>query len=567
MKPANLIYGLDETPPPLISFILGLQHVCIFTISLVFPVILVSTIGGTTIQAAFMVSMSMLAGGVGVIVQSLRKGPVGSGYLCPEVCGPSFISASVLAAKTGGIPLMLGMTMFAGLFEGLFSRIMNRLRFMFPTEVTGLIVAMVGITVVKLASLNMLGMTALSDMPDAKATLVGFSTLSIMMGLNVWSKGKLRLFCIIIGMACGYLVAFLLGVLDSSHLAEVTGQPMFWMPLAHHPGWGFAWSMVPPFVVAMLCSSLKSVGDLTTCQKANDSEWVRSDMFSIRKGILADGVGCFSAGLLGGFGQSTSSANIGLSIATGATSRVIALFMGGILAALAFCPKLSAVFAIMPKPVIGATLIFALSFMVVAGFQIIMSRMMDNRKTFVVGISLILGLMVDMVPHAVENLPHALHGVLSSSLATATLAAVLLNLLFRIGIANKATLTLKKGERVSTAIADFMTKQGGAWSARKEVFQSAQAAVTELSECIVPASMEGERIDITLNFDEYTLKIDVEYQGQPVQPSQPIANLQDHPADTCLQSAISWQLIQHYVKNLKLTGNGEQQRIRLTLDH
>ena len=202
-----------------------------------------------------------------------------------------------------------------------------------------------------------------------------------MVGLNVWSKGKLRLFCILVGMASGYLASFLLGILTSQELSHVTQQPLVSFPFAGHPGWAFSWHLVIPFAIAMICSSLKSVGDLITCQKINDAEWKRPDMHNVSKGILADSVGSVAAGIMGGMGQSTSSTNVGLSIATGATSRVIAFAVGGFLVLLAFCPKLASLFAIMPKPVIGATLVFALSFMVVAGFQIIMIRIDFPIKT------------------------------------------------------------------------------------------------------------------------------------------------------------------------------------------
>ena len=151
VKPANLVYGVDDKPPFWTGWMLGFQHLSIIAIALLFPVLISREIGGGPDQAAGLVSMSMLAGGIGVILQGLQKGPVGSGYFCPQVCGPSFLTASILAAKSGGLPLLFGMTAVAGATESLLSRIMHRVRFLFPAEVTGLIVAMVGITVIRLA--------------------------------------------------------------------------------------------------------------------------------------------------------------------------------------------------------------------------------------------------------------------------------------------------------------------------------------------------------------------------------------------------------------------------------
>jgi hypothetical protein len=114
------------------------------------------------------------------------------------------------------------------------------------------------------------------------------------------------------------------------------------------------------------------------------------------EGVLAGSICTIGAGLLGGAGQSTFSSNVGLSIATKATSRHVALPCGIILILMAFCPKLFAVFAVMPQPVMGAILVYVACFMILAGVQVMTSHILEARKTFVVGIALIFGLSVRM---------------------------------------------------------------------------------------------------------------------------------------------------------------------------
>jgi len=109
-KPGKLLYGLTDRPPVWISFFLALQHVSIIAIGFLFPVIIVREIGGSVHDSIRFVSASMLAGGIAILFQAMKKGPVGSGFLCPEVCGPSYLAASMLAAKTGGLSLLFGMT-------------------------------------------------------------------------------------------------------------------------------------------------------------------------------------------------------------------------------------------------------------------------------------------------------------------------------------------------------------------------------------------------------------------------------------------------------------------------
>jgi len=566
-KPSSILYGVTEKPPLWITLLQGFQHACNSAILLILPVMIVRTIGGTTEQAAFLVSMSMMAGGIGVMVQALHKGPVGSGYLCPQLCGPAYLSASMLAAKTGGLSLLLGMTFIAGALEALFSRVVKRLRFLFPAEVTGFIVAMVGITVIRFAAMNFLGLDAEDRTTEVSELFVAFLTLGLMVGLNVWSKGKLKMFCVLVGMAVGYLAAYLLGSMSESQLHEINNAPLLWFPMAKHPGWSFGLYLVIPFFIAMVCSTLKSVGDLTTCQKINDAEWKRPDMDNISKGVLADSLGCMAGGLLGGVGQSTSSSNIGLSIATGTTSRIIAFAMGPILVALAFFPKLSGLFAIMPKPIMGATLMFVLSFMFIAGFQIITSRMIDARKTFVVGISLILGLSVDILPGAYEGIHPWISPIFSSSLSVAAITALTLNLIFRIGIAKKVKLQLVPQVDSSEKIFEFMERNGGAWGARKEVISKAMGAMNEFLEAVIEHKLTKDPIDMDVSFDEFNLEVDIRYKGELMEFPQQSPDMAKVLGEKAEQLRFSGFLMRKYAD--KITGSTKSglTHIRIHFDH
>ena len=516
-KPPGLVYGVDDEPPLPACLLLGLQHVSVISIALIFPVVIVRAIGGTFEMAGFMVSMSILAAGIGTILQALNRKGVGSGYLCPSVCGPSYLSASLLAAKTGGLSLLFGMTAAAGCFEVLLSRVMHRLRALFPAEVTGVVVAMVGIAIIPLAITNFMGLDATDTVTKTSEQVVAFITLAAMVGINVWGKGRPKLYSVLIGMTTGYIAAYLLGVLDVSHIQRIWDAPLVAFPELDYFGWSFDHLLLVPFLIAITCSCLKSVGDITTCQRINDTEWKRPDMKNIGRGILADGLSAIISGLVGAMGQSTSSSNVGLSIGTGATSRKIAFAAGGILIILAFVPKLAEIFVIMPKPVMGATLIYVASFMIVIGFQIITSRMLDARKTFVVGIPIIVGLSVDVVPGLYDNVHPWIHPIFSSSLSMATVLVILLNLILRIGIAQRQQLILKPGVDTTDTIFAFMEQQGAAWGARKDVIYRAISAINEFFESISISGLTKGDITADVSFDELNLDIDLRYHGTPME--------------------------------------------------
>src|SRR5262249_27656960 len=162
---------------------------------------------------------------------------------------------------------------------------------------------------------------------------------------TVWIKSKLHLFPMLVGVAAGYATAVATRVVHFSGLAA--GMPAGFFALPHRAASGLAFSpaLLPLFVIAALTASLKTVGDTTLCQKANDSGWNTTDMRSVSGGVFANGLASAVSGLLGGIGQNTSSSSIGISLAAGTTSRVIAVPLGVLVIAFAFFPKAATILA------------------------------------------------------------------------------------------------------------------------------------------------------------------------------------------------------------------------------
>jgi NCS2 family nucleobase:cation symporter-2 len=566
-QPPDLLYGVDETPPTVTLLLLGLQHIFIVMSALVFPVVIVRTVGGSAADAAFIVTMSMLAGSIGTVLQTINRKGVGSGYLCPAVCGPSYISASLLAMQTGGLSLLYGMTAAAGAAEALFSRFLHRLRFLFPTELTGVVVTMVGIAVIPIAVQNLLGTGTGDAVTEPAELFVAAITLGTMIAASVWGRGGLRLYSVLIGMMAGYVAAAATGVLGPDAIAQFMDAPFFALPEIRHPGWSFDAALLLPFIVVVLSSTFKTIGDLTTCQKINDADWKRPDMKNISSGILADGLSAVVAGLLGGMGQATSSSNVGLSIGTAAASRAIAYVVAAILLVLVFVPKLAAAFVIMPSPVMGSVVIFAVTFIIVTGLRIITSRMMDTRRTFVVGLSFIFGLAAGMIPDFAGGMHPLIQPVFASALSVATVTALVTNLVFRIGIARRQSLVLEPGTGFPNAIFSFFERVGGAWGARPEVIHRAESAVNELMELITLTGAADGPVQVDVKFTEEALSIDARYQGRPLdlEPGQP--GDCDLFADGDGLARLPALLVRQYADDVRTDGRDGAYRVRLHFEH
>jgi xanthine permease XanP len=516
-KPANLLYGVDDKPPIWISIVLAIQHIFFLSSGLIVATIVMRQTGVPSEITVDVVSMAMMAGGIATILQTLRKGPIGSGYLCTEGIDPTFLSVSVLAGSTGGTSLIFGMTVTSGVIECFLGRILNRLRVLFPPEVTGVVLTMVGLSIVPIMTLNFFGVKGGKESIHLPNIIIASITLAAMAGTNIWSKGRLRLYSVIIGIGAGYTASLIFGIFTHDNLKLLTEASLFSLPNLSHIGYAFDLRLLVPIIVATLASTLKSVATLTMCQKVNDAEWTRPDLNNIGKGTFADGLASVVGGLLGGMGQSLYASSVGLSVASGATSRIIAFFTGGIFICLAFLPKLSAIYSIMPKPVMGGALVFMVCFMVISGIQIMTSRMIDIRRTFVVAVSLMFGLSVDIFPGLYHHVHPYLQPIFSSSLAVGTILAIVLNLIVRIGITSHKVLELVPGVDTSSKIFDFLQNQGAVWGARKEVIQKAEMALNEFFESVVSSKLTAKNISADVSFDEFNLDIVIRYKGKAME--------------------------------------------------
>ncbi len=126
-----------------------------------------------------------------------------------------------------------------------------------------------------------------------------------MIGPSIWSKGKLRLYPILLALLAGYTASAMLGFLSFMQARTAFAAPLVSLPTrVGGGGLGFSLALLFPFLIASLSSTLKSVGDLTLCQKINDVNWKRTDMKSVSGGVLAGAICTTLAGLGGGMGQS-----------------------------------------------------------------------------------------------------------------------------------------------------------------------------------------------------------------------------------------------------------------------
>jgi xanthine permease XanP len=512
-KPSDLVYGVDDVPPLYVIVLSGLQHVGLVTIFLIFPLLVLKESGASDALSLNVLGLAVMALGVAAILQGLPRGPVGSGYLCPANYSAIYLAPSLAAVKYGGIPLLFGMTIFAGAVEAALSPLLRRIRPLFPPELSGLVIFFVGTTVGSLGFRYLLGIG--SNIPVGhREIVVALSTLGVTVGLNVWGKGQPRLFCALIGMIVGYAAAAFTGLLTAEDLARLRALPIIAFPDIDRLSWSFAPALALPFAVSALVATVKSVAVVTVCQRINDADWVRPQMGSLSRGVLADGLGTSISGFMGSIGLNSSPTCSGLSAATGVTSRVVGFAVGVLLIALGFLPMLTGLFVMMPRPVMGALLVFVACFLLINGIQTMASRMLDARRTLVIGLAMSAGITAEIAPDVVSSMPAEIAPILSSSLVLGTITALVLNLLFRMGQRQRASFSVEPGTADAlTQVKEFFDAQGRSWGARRDIMERVTFGVSQAVETIQDIGEPTGPIRIDARFDEFNLDVQIAYHG------------------------------------------------------
>jgi xanthine permease XanP len=564
-RPTNLLYDVDEAPPLGVALGAAVQHIFLMSVGWLYIVVIANAVGSSTAQTLDLIRISMIASGIATILQA-QRGFVGSGYLCPLTASLTFLPCSILAVRAGGFSLLFGMIAISGIAMCLLSLFLHRLRVLFPPEVTGLMISMSGLQLVALGCPRFVGYTGPGFVPDFRIVLVGVATLFAMVGATVWSRGKLHALPILVGLAVGYTVALSTRVI---HFGELSGgSSVAWIDLPHRASSGMTFRSVllAPFLIACLTATLKSVGDLTLCQKINDVNWKRTEMKSVGAGLFANGLGITISGLAGGVSQNTVSSSIGLSLASGITSRSVALPTGLGVIALAFVPKISSIFVNMPVPAMGAMLIYSACFIVLGGFQLLTSRMLDARRIFAVGIALIFGLSLEISPDMYRRVPAMLQPVFSSSSSLATMLVVLLSFLFRIGIRKSKSFELMPGDKSIEVLRGIMDEQGSLWAMRREVVARAEQAIYETMTIITLKAPSSVLIDVKLEFDELHFEAEIDYQGEGFEIARRPPAVEDIGSDESVVEMASY-LIGQNADRVKVKSRGNRTRVALHFEH
>jgi len=563
-RPPGLLYAVDETPPLATLILAALQHVAVMSNSLVYPVILAREAGLSAWPLIEFGSRSMLALGIGTILLCARNRFVGSGYLCPAGYSQIYLGTSVAAAHRGGLALVCGMTLFSGAIQCAMAPLLRRLRIILPSEIAGLVIAVVGLSLAVIGVRYSLGIARTREIQPIDLAVAGLSLL-IMCALNIWTRGYAKMFCILIGMIAGYGFAAVLGLVDlSSALPETGTFAVLRLPNLWVTGMSFDLELLAPFVIVALAGTLNIMGNISTAQRINDDDWVRPEFRSLSRGLAGNGIASMLCGGIGSMGLNSYSTSIGVASATGITSRRVGYAIGAIFILMAFVPAAAVAVATVPTPVVGAALFFSAAFVFASGLQMITARLIDSRKIIVIGFSFAMAVMADVYHDVFATVPPILQPLMGNALVLGTTCAVLLNLITRIGVRKKAILRLEPGQPHRVAVEQFLAEQGGHWAARRDVVNRAIFGAVQLIEIL--GDPPGG-VTLEASFDEFNLDLRVRYRGaELVFPEQRPTRREilDHPEGERL---LAGHLLRRSADRITSRTSADQIEVHLHYDH
>ncbi|WP_372989376.1 uracil-xanthine permease family protein [Sulfitobacter sp.] len=431
---------------------LGIQHVLAMFVSNVTPAIIVAGAAGFGFgsnspdfpELLYLIQMSMLFAGVATLLQTITIGPVGAGL--PIVQGTSFafipIMIPLVAGKgVDGLAALFGGIVIGGIFHACLGLFIGKIRFALPPLVTGLVVTMIGLALVKVGIQYAAGGVPAIGTPEYGSLLNWSAALVVIfvtLGVKFFTKGMLSISAVLIGLIVGYVYALGVGMLTIDAIAgSWSRSAAFALPNPFKYGFEFSAAAIIGFCLMAFISAIETVGDVSGITKggagreATDTE--------IQGATYADGVGTAIAGIFGGLPNTSFSQNVGLIAMTGVMSRHVVTIGAIFLIICGLVPKVGGIIRTIPIEVLGGGVIVMFGMVVAAGMSMLSDVDWNRRNMVIFAISISVGLGLQLEPGAVQHLPATLKILMTSGLLPAALIAIVLNLLLPQELAEEST--------------------------------------------------------------------------------------------------------------------------------
>jgi NCS2 family nucleobase:cation symporter-2 len=441
---SETVHPVDQMLPLRQIVPLALQHVLVmYAGAVAVPLIVGRALNLSPQDVAFLISADLFACGIATLVQCW--GFKGVGIRLPVMMGVTFASVGpmISIANSGDVGLLgiFGSVIAAGVFGILIAPFISRLLPLFPPVVTGTIILVIGISLMRVG-INWAGgglpmLTRVVDgVPGSfpnpnyaqpQGLMIAGFVLCVILALLRWAKGFLRNVAVLLGIVAGCALAAVLGVM---HFEKVGDAAWVGVVLPFHFGVpSFHLIPVLTMCIVMIVVMIESLGMFLALGEITEK---KVDQKALARGLRADGVGTLIGGLFNTFPYTSFSQNVGLVGVTGVRSRWVTVAGGLIMVVLGLLPKMSALVESVPQVVLGGAGLVMFGMVAATGARILGAVDFKTKPNnlFVVAISIGFGMIPLVAPNFFKSFPHDLHPLLESGILLGAIVSVALNVFF-----------------------------------------------------------------------------------------------------------------------------------------
>ena len=425
----NIRYEPNEKLPGPLALGLGLQFAVLCLAGIVLtPAIVIRAGGGSESYLSWAVFAAVAISGITTIIQAVRVGRIGSGYVLVMGTSATFIAVCIAAIAEGGPGLLGALVIASSLFQFVLAGRLSLLRRILTPTVSGTVIMLIAVTVMPIAY------DMISEVPEGTSAVATplsvLVTLVVICAIALRGNSALRLWAPVIGVVAGSLIAGYFGLYDTSLVGQAS---WIGLPEGDWPGLDLSfgpafWALLPAFVFATLVGAIETIGDGLAIQRVSWRKSRAADFRAVQGAVAADGMGNLLSGLAGTVPNTTYSTSVSVTELTGVAARRVGIAVGAVFIVAALLPKVLALILAIPGPVVAAYIIVLMAMLFMVGIRLVLQEGMDYRNGLICGVSFWVGTGFQAGVIFPEFFSQFAGGMLENGMTAGGLTAVLMTL-------------------------------------------------------------------------------------------------------------------------------------------
>ena len=549
-------YEPDDKPPHALTAGLGLQFAILSIAGIVLtPAIVIRAAGESDSYLTWAVFAAAAVCGVSTILQAVRLGRIGAGYVLLMGTSGAFIAVCVAALVQGGPGLLATLVVASSLFQFLLAGRLSLFRRLLTPTVAGTVLMLIAVTVMPLVfdmvSASPEGSSEWSAPTSAVVTVV------VIIAIALKSSGSLRLWAPVIGVVAGSITAAFFGLYGIDRVVDAgwIGLPdVEWPGLDLSFGSAF-WSLLPAFILVTLIGAIETLGDSVAIQRVSWRQPRAVDYRVVQGAVAADGAGNLLSGLAGTVPNTTYSSSVAITELTGVASRRVGVAIGASFIVMALLPKFLALVLAIPDAVVASYVTVLIAMLFVVGMRIVVEEASDYRKGLIAGVSFWVGVGFQNGVIFPEYLDGFAGGFLENGMTTGGLMAMVLTLFTEATQSRRqrlrADLAISELPRIREFLNGFATRHG--WEAPMSRRLDAVAEETLLTlldaeQATGDTAARALRITASKQDGRAVLEFVAAARGENIEDR--LAVLDEPAADRPVERDVSLRLLQHFATSV-----------------